>query len=96
MESENTTPHDVAEELRFFADLQGKGTVNVDLSPQYLDEIADLIDELATDSITIHLGEHEDPLTINGEYATQIIELAVTMFVNSALKKQVDEMLNRR
>ena len=96
MESENTTPHDVAEELRYFADLKTKETIRVDLSPQYLDQIADLIDELATDSVTIELGDNEEPLTITGEEATQIIQLAVSEFVNSALRNQVDKILKQQ
>lgn len=89
-ECTDDTKEPVEDLLTFFADLMDQGTVHVDLSPSLLREASSTITDLRTDVIEIR-GKDDVITTIEGQEATELIENAVTEYVNTALRNLIEE-----
>lgn len=85
-----------AETLRFFADLMEseQGKVNVILLPEGLRALADEIEELLKDEISLVDSNGQEFASIKGEEATMIIKIAVEKYIKDALTRSLIEYEN--
>ena len=85
-----TSPEDAISFLRKCVASKKGAPSGITLSTETCAVLADLIEELADDTVVIELGEGEE-LVLRGETASFVLQQSVSEYINNIIRRAIDE-----